>query len=108
MHIRLDPDGRFRIQDTENFRTFSVVDASNLERDTVAAALSAVGRLEADGAHVWLPSPWIVGLMSPPAPEAWRERFAEMIQAVRKFGWVDEERDMIRAHVERPGESKSA
>lgn len=100
MEIRLDRDG-LRLLDASNFRAFKLVDASGFDQARVATLLSAIGRLEPDGEHAWLPRAWIVGLLaSPPSPE-WSEKFDRMIEAARLFGWVDDDGAMIRAHVER-------
>lgn len=100
MEIRLQRDG-FLLVDAWNFRAFKLVDASGLDSAAVAALLAAAGRLEPDGGHAWLRRSWIVGLVTPtPSPE-WTEKFDRMVEGARRFGWVDDDRGMIRAHVER-------
>jgi len=91
----------FRLLDAWNFRAFKLTDASGLDQAKVAALVSAIGQLEPDGSHAWLSRSWIVGLLAPPPSSEWLEKFDRMIAGARKFGWVDDERDMIRAHVER-------
>ncbi|MBL8705179.1 MAG: hypothetical protein JNM30_10060 [Rhodospirillales bacterium] len=100
MEIRLDRGG-FRLLDASNFRAFKLVDASGFDQARVAALVSAIGRLEPDGSHAWLRRASIVGLLAPPPSGEWLEKFDRMIEGARKFGWVDDDRDMIRAHVDR-------
>lgn len=100
MEIRLDRGG-FRLLDASNFRAFKLVDASGFDQARVAALVSAIGRLEPDGGHAWLRRSSIVGLLAPPPSGEWLEKFDRMVEGARKFGWVDDEHDMIRAHVER-------
>ncbi len=93
--------GGFRLLDEWNFRAFKLTDASGFDQAKVAALVSAIGQLEPDGSHAWLRRSWIVGLLAPPPSSEWLEKFGRMVEGARKFGWVDDDRDMIRAHVER-------
>jgi hypothetical protein len=37
-----------------------------------------------------------------PGGESWQKSYLAMIEAARKHGWIDEQANAIRAHVERP------
>lgn len=91
----------FSLLDVWNFSAFKLTDASGLDLAKVAELLSSCGRLEPDGGHAWLSRSWIVSLLVPPPTSDWLDQFARMIEGAKKFGWVDSDRDMIRAHVER-------
>jgi len=100
MEVIARRDGSFALLDEWNFRAFKLTDASGSDNTQMAAMLSAIGRLEPDGAHAWLGRGWVVSLLSSPPSAEWLEEFDRMVAVARAFGWIDDE-DMIRTHVER-------
>jgi hypothetical protein len=53
--------------------------------------------------HAWIPIDRVRELAGAGATPEWEESFQGMLGYARSKGWVDDELDAVRAHVERPG-----
>lgn len=101
MIVALAGNGQVTLENPENFRGFHVAAAIPRARwDDAAAAFEAVG-MTLDGDHVWVPIAWLAG-QGAPFGDPWRADFDGMIGYARKMGWVDDDADAVRAHVEWP------
>lgn len=88
-----------RLVDPENFTAFKVVvhDAT----PSLEERLASLGVARVDE-HVWVRVDTLRRLAGPAATPAWEESLASMLEFARSRGWVDDETDSVRAHVERP------
>ncbi len=84
----------------DDFRRLAVVIDNGPDPDRLAAALSSWG--EPDGPHVWLDIDRLGKAIGehPQRPIDWSAGFAAMIDFAASRGWVDGERQRVRAHCE--------
>ena len=89
-----------RLVDAEDFKSFKVVlrDA----KPSLGERLAPVGVARVDE-HAWVRVEALRRLAGPGATPAWEESLASMLEFARSRGWVDDETDSVRAHVEHPG-----
>jgi len=100
MIIRLIAASRStEIGDPGNFRAFSVRFEGGF--DPVAQA-ELLGRIAVryDSEHAWISEAALRDWPSLKSEAWWQAGLTGMIAAVQKFGWIDNERRAIRAHVE--------
>ena len=71
--------------------------------DRLAAVLSdhAGGELLPDGAHIMIPVATLRRLAAGRVPDGWDADFAAMLEKARERGFLNEEGDAVRAHLER-------
>lgn len=102
MVIVIGEDGRLGLRDPDDFRRFEIeIVSQELGGTEVAAALAPLGNMVDDG-HAWVGESALIKLAGRERDEAWLGNFAAMKDKARKFGWVDEGRRAIRAHIKRP------
>ncbi|MBN8989017.1 MAG: hypothetical protein J0H42_12275 [Rhizobiales bacterium] len=100
MIIRLVASSRsVEIDDPRNFRAFSVRIEGNMDS---ALRSELLGRVAAshDPEHAWISEKALREWPSLKSEEWWQQGLTQMIAAVRKFGWIDQARQSIRAHIE--------
>lgn len=87
------------LTETEDFKRFSVaIDTTANDLTAVKDALREVGVLSDDG-YMWVSESWLREASPHSSDEMWQQNLTAMINAVRKFGRIDEETGAIRAHV---------
>ncbi|HEY2225770.1 hypothetical protein [Actinomycetospora sp.] len=74
-----------------------------LTQERLAAVLAEndAGELSEDGAHVMIPVATLRRLAAGRVPEGWDADFDGMLAYARTKGWLSEEGDAVRAHLER-------
>jgi hypothetical protein len=100
MIIRLIAASRsIEIDDPKNFKAFSLRIEGALD---AAAQTELLGRIadRYDSEHAWISEAALRGWPSLKAEAWWQDGLTAMIAAVQKFGWIDNERRAIRAHIE--------
>ena len=100
MFLKLTATGALLLEDRDNFRSFKLVVETDRSRlAEVQSALSDKATLpDADTAWIFQGA-----LRHWPGVErdgAWQKNFAAMIEKARPHGWIDDQRDAIKAHVE--------
>jgi len=100
MFLKFSAAGNLQLEDRDNFRAFKLVVEADRDRlDAVRRALAGKAELpDADTA-------WIFehALRRWPGVEdnaAWQQNFSAMIEKARPYGWIDDQRKAIKAHVE--------
>ena len=100
MFVKLDSGGNVTLEDAGNFRAFKlVVEGSPAKLDTTRSALAGVAEL-VDEKEAWI---FQTALRRRPeiAQDAnWQKSFDTMIEKARPHGWIDDQRQAIKAHVE--------
>lgn len=102
VHVDLtqDPPARLLLE-PENFTAFKLTSHGG-ELPELAAALGDLGDVDADGAHVWLTIAALRSLAGDLASQpGWSKSFDGMIRYAGSKGWLSENGEAIRAHVER-------
>ena len=100
MIIRLIAQSRsIEIDDPKTFRAFSVRIEGALEPATQAELLGQIA-VKHDDEHAWISEQSLRDWPALKAEAWWQDGLTDMISAVQKFGWIDNENRSIRAHIE--------
>ncbi len=103
MFIHVAKDFAVALQEPEDFKKFKLVIEAPRNDAKLAPALQGVATIDREG-HGWVSEAWL--RQRDPAA-AWQEGLTAMIGVAKKYGWVDELKKAIRAHIEWPNESKA-
>ena len=101
MMIRIVASSRsIEIDDSRNFKAFSVRIEGVFDDPAVLAEL--LGRIAArsDPEHAWIFEKVLREWPALASEAWWQEGLSNMIAAVQKFGWIDQANQSIRAHIE--------
>ena len=96
MIIFITADGRAELREPDEFKSFKIVAAG----PSGVAALGGIAAVEADGKTAWVVRDAVRRLRGPHPPAAWLASFDKMVESVRRFGWVNDQTDSVRAHIE--------
>lgn len=100
MIIAITQSGALELRDADNFRDFKVVvERAGADQAFIAAALAGVASLDPDGQHAWVSQAALKRWQGREQSTEWIASFDKMVNAVRKFGWVDDARNAIRGHL---------
>ncbi|HEY1506378.1 MAG TPA: hypothetical protein VGF92_18885 [Stellaceae bacterium] len=103
MFIHVTQDFAVALQEPEDFKKFKlVIDAAGADAARLSAALDGVATLDAGG-HAWVSEDW---LRKHDRAAAWQDGLTAMIGVAKKYGWVDEQKKAIRAHIEWPNRAE--
>jgi hypothetical protein len=100
LFLKLCADRRLELAEHDNFRAFKLVVVGRRdELDAVRRALAGTAELvDADSA-------WVLEAALRRRPEvandaAWQQALTAMIEKAKPHGWIDAERQAIKAHIE--------
>ena len=100
MFVKLTADRRVVLEDRDNFRAFKlVVEGQRGDIDAVRQALAGTAEL-ADADTAWISQAALRARPEVAQDAAWQQAFGAMLDKARPHGWIDEQRNAIRAHVE--------
>jgi len=100
MIIFITADGRAELREPDEFRSFKIVAGGISAAAALGTALAGIAKVDADGKTAWVSREAVRRLRGPnPRPE-WLASFDKMVESVRRFGWVDDQTDSVRAHIE--------
>lgn len=100
MFVKLTADRRVILEDRDNFRAFKlVVEGRREDLDAVRATLAGTAELT-DADTAWVSQAALRGRPEVAGDTAWEQSFAAMIEKARPYGWTDDARAAIKAHVE--------
>lgn len=100
MFLKLTAGGEVLLEDRDNFRAFKlVVEADQSRLAEVQRALSDKATLP-DADTAWIFQDALRRWPGIERDAAWQRNFAAMIEKARPHGWIDDERNAIKAHVE--------
>lgn len=99
MIVHVHEDSSITLDDPDTFTAFSVT-APGLEFEQVIAAFGADAKV-GDGDHLWISIPRLHELGSVHGASDWRKGCDGMLAFAASKGWVDEDRQQVRAHIER-------
>ncbi|MBK1867599.1 hypothetical protein [Taklimakanibacter albus] len=104
MIITVSETGELGLDAPDDFRRFEIqVNRVGITVAQIMAALRTLGEVSDDG-HVWVGEPALVKLAGREGNDAWLARLAAMKDKARPFGWVDDDRHAIRAHIKWPAQ----
>jgi hypothetical protein len=93
-------DRQAEIDDTRNFRAFSVRIEGPFDDPALQAELLGRVAVSSDREHAWISEKALREWPSLASEAWWQEGLTNMIAAVQKFGWIDNANHSIRAHIE--------
>jgi hypothetical protein len=98
--IRAELDrGAVTLVDPTDFGGFHVaVAGGGVDDPRLAPVLAPHGHLDAD--HAWIDTEAVVALAGPAADEAWTAGFAAMVAYARDKGFLSDDGQYLRAHLE--------
>jgi hypothetical protein len=85
------------LAEPEDFRNFKL----RLKGDCGNGAPAIEGITFTDEQNALVPIDLVPTLSGRPDGERWQQSYRAMIEAARKYGWIDAQAGAIRAHVER-------
>ena len=101
MIIRIIASGRsVEIDDARNFKAFSVRIEGSFDDPAAQAELLGRVALSSDSEHAWISEKVLREWPQLSAESWWQEGLSNMIEAVQRFGWIDQANHSIRAHIE--------
>jgi hypothetical protein len=103
MYIHVTKDFAVALEERQDFKKFKlVIDASGADAARISTALDGVAALDPEG-HAWVSEDW---LRKQDGAAAWQEGLTAMVAVAKKYGWVDEQKKAIRAHIEWPNRAE--
>ena len=100
MIIRIIASSRsVEIEDPMNFTAFSVLIEGTMNTALQSELLGSVAA-SGDRKHAWVSEKALREWPSLKSEVWWQQGLSNMIAAVRKFGWIDQVNQSIRAHIE--------
>ena len=100
MIICVDESLRVRLDEPDDFRRFSVrIESPGLKVEEVQGALREIAVLE-DAETAWVEERALRTWPELEGDRAWQSGLDEMIAEAKPHGWVDEQKQRIKAHVE--------
>lgn len=104
MIITVTEHGELGLREADDFRRFEIeVTRVGITVAEVMTALRSLGELSDDG-HVWIGEAALVELAGREQDTDWLGKFAQMKDKARPYGWVDDDRHAIRAHIKWPAQ----
>jgi|SRR5579859_801839 len=100
MIIHIASPSSVELQDADNFKAFKITLGGPLSQADVTAALTGIAAVDADGKTAWVSGAALKNWKGKPQPAEWQTSFDKMVDAVKKFGWVNEADGSVRAHIE--------
>lgn len=97
MIIECFADGAVRLAEPLDFRKFKLV----LRADASPGVLPWTGITLLDDHDALVAVDLVPTLVGRPDDASWDQRYAEMVAKAGAHGWIDTERNAIRAHIER-------
>jgi hypothetical protein len=101
MIIAVTSDARVELREPNDFRNFKILVEGAGDTDFVRKALAGLASVEPDGKFAWVSQDALRRWQGREQPPEWIASFDEMLDSVRRFGWVDDERRAVRGHIER-------
>jgi hypothetical protein len=100
MFIKIAANGALLLEDRDNFRAFKLV-VEGPRADIERARLALTGTAElADADTAWVFEQSLRRWPDVAEDAAWQQALTAMIEKAKPFGWIDEQRKAIKAHVE--------
>jgi hypothetical protein len=102
MIIHVGADGTVQLRDANDFKSFKIVVARrDASAEFTASALQGIASVDPDGNTAWVSQQALRRWQGRPQPEDWLAAFDKMVDSVRRFGWVRDADQTVRAHIER-------
>jgi hypothetical protein len=98
--LKLTDAGELVFEDRHNFRAFKLVLAGGQSRlDEIRKSLAGTAELP-DAATAWISQDALRRWPDLEHDAEWQRNFSAMIEKARPHGWIDDQRNAIKAHIE--------
>jgi hypothetical protein len=102
MIIAITSAGALELKEADDFKGFKIaVEKPGMSDAEIAAALKGVATLDAERKHAWVSQDALKNWKGKPQPAEWTTSFEKMVEAVKKYGFIDEATGNVRGHLER-------
>jgi hypothetical protein len=95
--------GEVELAEPNDVKRLHVAVAHGSDRDAVARLLARTGAgrfVDGDDDHVWVSEGWLRERAEGRVSGRWSEGFDHMVSKAREHGWIDDDGNHLRAHVE--------
>jgi hypothetical protein len=100
MFISISPDGDLNLEDVDNMKVFSIVEAAGAsDLGKAASALADIAEAAEDD-HYWIDAEAVIQLSVRSEDPQWVENFWAMLKMVEAYGYSDLQAKRVKAHVE--------
>jgi len=100
MYVKFSTAGGLQFEDRDNFRAFKLVlEGDRGQLDGVRHALAGKAELP-DADTAWILMDTLRHWPGVESDAAWQQSFSAMVEKARPHGWIDDQRNAIKAHVE--------
>lgn len=96
MYINISQDGELSLEDIDNMKAFSIVEAAP---GLIASALIDIAEAAEDN-HYWIDAEAVIQLSARSEDSQWVEGFWAMLKMVEAYGYSDMNNKRVKAHVE--------
>jgi hypothetical protein len=96
MYIQIAADNSLSLEDTDNMKAFSIVEAVTGQS---VMALAEIAEAAGDN-HYWIDANAVIQLSSQNDNPQWVNGFWDMLKMVEAYGYSDMENKRVKAHVE--------
>lgn len=96
MYIQITGDGSLTLEDIDNMKAFSIVEAVS---GTSTLALTDIAKPAEDN-HYWIDAEAVIQLSSKRHDPHWVDGFWDMLRKVEAYGYSDLQAKRVKAHVE--------
>ena len=100
MFVKLAIDGSVTLEDRDNFRAFKlVIEGGPARLDQARRALMNTAELS-DQAEAWIYEQALRQRPEVAQDAAWQQNLGTMMEKAKPHGWIDEQKQAIKAHIE--------
>jgi len=100
MFVKLSADGSVSLEDRDNFRAFKlVIEGGPARLDQARRALLNTAELP-DQATAWIFEQALRQRAEVANDATWQTNLGGMIEKAKPHGWIDEQKQAIKAHIE--------
>ena len=100
MYIQIALDGELSLEDVDNMKAFSIVEAAGAsDAGRAECALADIAEAAEDN-HYWIDAEAVILLSARAGDPQWVENFWAMLKMVEAYGYSDLQAKRVKAHVE--------
>ena len=100
MFISISADGDLDLEDVDNMKAFSIVEAAGASEEGRAGSALADIAEAAEDDHYWIDADAVIQLSARSEDSQWVENFWAMLKKVEAYGYSDLKARRVKAHVE--------
>ena len=100
MFVKVFADSSVTLEERDNFRAFKLMVTGNPSKlDAIREALAGIAELP-DKDTAWIFEAALRRWDGVAQDQAWQQNLSAMIEKAKPHGWIDEQRQAIKAHIE--------